>query len=118
MADNNLNQRVLEALDRLTKWRTVFAGWQLGTRTKDDPECRAVKDHREVTILLRAEVSALVGMLVKKGVMTTEEWQQAMIEEAELLNKDYEKRFPGMVATDIGIRYDKRAAETMKGWLP
>ena len=46
----NLAQRCYEACNRLTKWRSVFAGWQLGTRAKGDPECDAVRDHREVTI--------------------------------------------------------------------
>lgn len=55
-----LEERLLAALNKLAKWRSVFAGWQLGTRLKEDPECQAVKDHREVTILLRAEVSALL----------------------------------------------------------
>lgn len=114
----SLEERCYNALNRLTKWRSVFAGWQLGTRIDTDPECKAVKDHREVTILLRVEVTALIKILIDKGVMTLEDFQKAMIEEAELLNKDYERKFPGMTATDIGIRYDKRAAETIKDWRP
>ena len=113
-----LAQKVVDALNRLTKWRSVFAGWQLGTRTQDDPECKAVKDHREVTILLRAEVSAITKLMLDKGIFTESEFQLGMIEEAEMLNKDYENRFPGMTATDIGIRYDRRAMETMKHWRP
>jgi hypothetical protein len=114
----SLEQRCYNALNRLTKWRSVFAGWQLGTRTDTDPECKAVKDHREVTILLRVEVTSLAKILIDKGVMTQEDFQHEMIKEAELLSQDYERRFPGMKATDIGIRYDKRAAETMKNWKP
>jgi len=116
--NTNLSQKLDEALNRLTKWRSVFAGWQLGTRPKGDPECDAVRDHREVTILLRAEVTTIIGLCVKKGLFTTEEFQQALMEEAEQLSKDYESRFPGMKATDIGIQYDMRAAETMRGWKP
>lgn len=115
---DDLAQRCHAALNKVTKWRTVFAGWQLGTRSDSDPECKAVKDHREVTILLRVENTALLKLLVDKGVFTTEEFQQAVIDEAEQLNKDYQKRFPGMEATDIGIRYDRRAIETMKDWKP
>jgi len=117
MTIEELSQRYHSTLNRLTKWRSVFAGWQLGTRAKGDPECDAVRDHREVTIILRTEVTALSGLLIKKGLITQEEYLQAIIEEADLLSNDYEKRFPGMAATDIGIRYDKRAAETMKDWL-
>lgn len=115
---SNLEQRFYGALNKITKWRSVFAGWQLGTRSKDDPECRAVKDHREVTILLRVEVTALTKLLLDKGICTLEELQQAVIEEAGLLEKDYEKRFPGIKATDIGVSFDHRAIETMRNWKP
>lgn len=114
----NIEQKMANALNKLTKWRSAFAGWQLGTRPKGDPECDAVRDHREVTILLRAEVSSIIGILVKKGICSTEEIQQALIDEAELLSGDYERRFPGIRATDIGIEYDLRAIETMRHWKP
>ena len=107
------------ALNRVTKWRTIFAGWQLGTRPKGDPECDAVRDHREVTILLRVEMTALTKVLLDKGLLTLEDWQQAVIDEAELLSKDYEAKFPGCKATDDGIQMDvKQAYETMKHWRP
>jgi hypothetical protein len=35
----------VKALQKLAKWRLIFAGWQLGTRLKGDPECDAVRDH-------------------------------------------------------------------------
>lgn len=117
----SLQQRADRALNTLTKWRAVFAGWQLGTRADNDPECRAVRDHREVTILLRAEVTALTGLLIKKGVFTAEEFTEQMIEEAEYLSASYAKRFPGMTATEHGISYDlEKLSEhgTMEGWLP
>ena len=108
-----------EALNRLCKWRSVFAGWQLGTRTDTDPEARAVRDHREVTILLRAEVSALVALLIEKGVFTVEEFNQQCIVEAEHLERAYEKKFPGFKATDSGMLGDVATLrETMKGWYP
>ncbi len=108
----------LKSIQRLCKWRSVFAGWQLGTRASSDPECQAVRDHREVTILLRAELTALTGLLIKKGVFTAEEFTVALGDEADCLDADYERRFPGIASTDDGIVYDQRAAETMKGWLP
>jgi hypothetical protein len=109
----------VSALNRLAKWRSVFAGWQLGTRADTDPECQAVRDHREVTILLRAEVSALTCLLAEKGILTGEEWDAALEREADQLSADYANRFPGMEATDHGIAYDlARARETMKGWKP
>ena len=108
------------ALNRLAKWRVVFTGWQLGTRLKGDAEGDAVRDHREVTILLRAEVSALVGLLAAKGVFTLDEWTSALGTEAELLALDYARRFPGLCAVDDGIEiYDvDKARQTTKGWRP
>ena len=65
-----LAQACSRAMNRLAKWRSVFAGWQLGTRQIGDPESDAVRDHREVTLLLRAEQSALVLLLIEKGIFT------------------------------------------------
>ena len=106
------------ALNKLGKWRTVFAGWQLGTRKNEDPECQAVKDHREVTMLLRAEVSALVMLLVEKGAFTKDEYLQSLETEAGLLDKDYEAKFPGITTSQEGTHYTAEVAETMKGWRP
>lgn len=66
MASSDLIQRYFDALNKLTKWRMVFAGWQLGTRPKGDPECDAVRDHREATMIQRVEISALSRLLIKK----------------------------------------------------
>lgn len=107
------------ALNRLAKWRTVFAGWQLGTRSKEDAESQAVRDHREVTMLMRAEINAQTQLLVKKGIFTQEEFLTQLTEEAEVLSKVYESKFPGFSATDIGMKMDvAKAAETTKNWRP
>jgi hypothetical protein len=109
------------SLEKLTKWRTFFASWQLGTRTKGDPELQAVKDHREVTILLRAEVTTLVGLLIEKGVFTQEEFTAALAREAEQLSADYSRRWRGVEATPDGLAYDLaviREHGTMEGWKP
>lgn len=111
-------QRMMDALNVLAKWRVLFTGWQLGTRPKGDPEGDAVRDHREVTILLRAEMSALTGLLIDKGVITLDEWQAALEREAKALNADYERKFPGVTATLDGLTIDKRTLPWMKGWRP
>lgn len=115
---NNLDKRVHRSMNRLAKWRSVFAGWQLGTRPLGDPECDAVRDHREATLILRAEVTALTKLLIDAQVFTEGEHAKALADEAELLSKDMERKFPGMRATDEGIQYDKRAVQTMKNWKP
>jgi len=114
----NQRERTMKALNILAKWRTLFTGWQLGTRPKGDPEGDAVRDHREATIVLRAEVSAFTGLLREKGVFTDDEWLAALEREAKELNADYERRFPGVTASETGLTIDKRALPWMKGWKP
>ena len=107
------------ALDKLAKWRSVFAGWQLGTRSDTDPECQAVRDHRELSMLMRAELTALFGVLIHKGIVTIEELQLEVADEAAALDKAYEKKFPGFKSTPDGMSVDVEVArETMKGWRP
>jgi hypothetical protein len=108
----------IEALNRVTKWRGMFAGWQLGTRPKGDPEGDAVRDHREITILLRVESSALIGVLIRKGLLDLAEWE-ALEDEANQLSADYSQKFPGVTATDHGLVVDVfKAAGWMKNWKP
>lgn len=114
-----MRERVWKVLNRLCKWRIVFAGWQLGTRHETDAECRAVKEHREATMLMRVELSAVMTILKRKGILQDGELDAALIDEAERLDKQYEKLFPGFTATDSGISMDpKIVPQTMKGWRP
>jgi hypothetical protein len=110
---------VNRVLQKLCKWRGVFAGWQLGTRPNSDPECQAVRDHREVTMLLRVEVTALTSLLIEKGVFTEGEFSQQVGVEAQHLDKAYEEKFPGVSTSDVGVELKMpEAFETMKGWRP
>lgn len=102
-------------LNKLAKWRNVFASWQLGSRSNNDGECRAVKDHRELSIFLRAEMSALTGLLIKKGVITGPQFEAALMSEAGLLDHNYEDKFPGFSTNQDGVHMDlPQAAETMR----
>lgn len=114
-------QEIDQALQTLTKWRSFFAAWQLGTRREDDAELKAVKDQRELLILLRAEVTALTGLMIEKGVFRNDEFMEALGKEAKLLAGDYARRFPGVKATPAGLEYDLEEAKkhgTMDGWKP
>lgn len=113
-------QRALSAsMNRLTKWRIVLASWQLGTRSDTDAECKAVKEHREATILLRAELNAIAFLLLEKKVFTEEEFDAARLGAADRLNADYQAFFPGFKATDTGIDINTAIArDTMQGWRP
>lgn len=112
-------ERAMAAMNRLCKWRSILAGWQLGTRVSSDPEAQAVRDHREQSMLLRVEVSALVALLISNGAFNADEWAEQLREEADQLSAACARKFPGMTATDVGIdMVFPEAAETMKGWRP
>lgn len=97
------------ALERLTKWRRVLAAWQFGADylMVDKEHCpapvAAVRDHRELSLLMRAELSALVILLVEKGVFTVDEWEAQLEHEAMHLDVINEQKFPGFVAGDDGM---------------
>lgn len=111
------------AVNRLAKWRTVFAGRWLGTRSKADPEAQAVRDIIEKYLMLRVEVNALTALLVtppgRPGVFTADEFRAQIVCECAHLNAALERQFPGFTTTDVGVEIDTRlAAETTKGWRP
>lgn len=109
--------RTRRALNILAKWRKLLAGWQLGTRPDTDPVAAAVRDHREATLLLRADVNALTHLLIRKGVIAEGEWLAALETEALQLSEDFARRFPGITAHEHGLQMKfPEAAETMKGW--
>ena len=102
-------------LEKLCKWRKFFASWQLGTRPADDGEYKAVAHHRELSILLRAEQSALTGLLIRKGIFTQEDFQEALLREAKQLDHDYEESFPGFRTVSDGLHMKMpEALETMR----
>jgi hypothetical protein len=106
---------VTDALNKLAKWRKFFASWQVGTLPAGDGRYRAVADHREMSILMRAELSAMAGLLIRKGVFTQEEFRDALEAEAKLLDHDYEERFPGWRSLPAGLHMKMpEAAETMR----
>jgi hypothetical protein len=65
-------------------------------------------------MLMRVELNALLKLLLDKKVFTLEEFQNQIIEEADHLSVEYEKKFPGLRATEHGISYDiPQASETI-----
>lgn len=106
-------------MQKLARWRTVFASWQLGTRSDTDAECKAIKHHREATIMLRAEVNALTFLLIEKKVISDEEYDAALLGAVERLDADYAAFFPGFKSTDAGMTVTPHIAkDTMAGWPP
>lgn len=113
------HQRLETWIQMLGKWRMVFASWQLGSRSIDDPECRAVRDHHDRTMMLRAECSAFTRILLAKGVITQDEWEGTLAEECEELCKLFEGKFPGFKATNDGMKMTMpEAAVTMSKFPP
>lgn len=109
------DQSLRGTLEKLAKWRKFFASWQLGTTSAGDGRYKAVAHHREMSIMLRAEQSALTGLLIRKGVFTQEEFQEALLCEATQLDHDYEESYPGWRSTAHGMSMKMpEAAETMR----
>jgi hypothetical protein len=110
-----LRDRVFDVMNRIVKWRSILAGWQLGTRPKTDGACRAVRDHRELSMLTRVDVNAITNLLLKKGLITEKELLEQTLVEAEAYEKGLQARFPGLKATDEGMSLQMPlAAETLK----
>lgn len=111
----NTSERAERALNRLSKWRLFYAGWQYGTQPKSHGLTCAVRDAAEARLIVRAEVSALTALLINKGVFTVEEMTEALAREADWLCEALEKRFPGVRTTEYGLEFDIiKAGETMK----
>ncbi len=111
MSDKSLRA----ALEKLAKWRKFFASWQLGTVPAGDGRYRAVADHREQSILMRAELSAVSGLLIRKGVFTQQEYAEALERSAKQLDHDYEESYPGWRSLPDGLHMKlPEAVETMK----
>src|SRR6266567_539308 len=109
------DESLMAVLEKLTKWRKFFASWQLGTRSDSDGESKAVRHHREATILLRAEVTALTGLLIRKGLITQTEFQDSLEKEAAQLDRDYAAAFPGWSSTPEGLSMKMpEALDTMR----
>ena len=107
-----------DALNKLCKWRMVLASWQLGTRPNTDPECQAVRDQRELLLLLRVEVNTLVNLLTANGVFTVEEFTEQCDVEAGFLDRAYEKQFPGATTALDGVHIDIAKASWMHDFPP
>jgi len=109
----------IDWLNRLGKWRSVFTGWQLGTRPIGDPESDCVRDLQEWRLLMRAEITALTSLCIRAGVFKIEDFQAQAHIEAEHLCTMLEAKFPGFKATDEGMTMDSKiASQTVKNWKP
>lgn len=108
------DKRLDKAMNTLAKWRSVYAGWRLGTTSKNDGQYQYTKDLHEQLLLLRAEVSACFFLFLECG-LTHEQVQERMIIEFEALSKAHEGKFPGYSADMDGIHMNVlEARDTMR----
>lgn len=115
---DDFREKAVRAMNRIAKWRAVFAGWQLGTRPRGDPESDAVRDLREAQILIRVEVNALIQLLVEKDVFSAEEWARQLEVECAHLETAFQRTFPGARATDVGMSFGPEAFHWMSRFPP
>ena len=103
------------ATQRLCKWRSVFAGWMLGTVADGTPGLKAHRDAIDARLMMRVELNALAALLTAKGAFTVEEFMAQIVTECDHNQRQLEAMFPGYKATDIGINIDiTKAIETNK----
>lgn len=65
--------RTIAEMNKVCKWRSILTGWQLGTRASDDPTSRAVRDHRDSTMMQRVDLDALMTLLADDEQVTEQE---------------------------------------------
>lgn len=105
----------MDALEKLGKWRRFFAGWQLGTTSEADGAFRAVSHHREATLITRVELSAVINILIAKGIITETAFEEALGEAAAELDASFERMYAGFSSSPDGMKMKfPEARVTMK----
>ena len=110
--------RLQRGFAKLGAWKSVLARWQLGP-SANEAALAALRDHREQSLILRAEMNALVQVLLARGVISSGEWTRSLDAALRALDARYEQRFPGLRTTDAGavVEADAEAVtRTMAGW--
>lgn len=106
------------AMNRLCRFKVVLARWQLGgggNLDASDPEFDAVCDQRALLLILRAEVNALLSLLVDTRIIKHADFDKALEASANRDNTNLSLRFPGYYGTDEGLAVDVQiAAATAK----
>ena len=115
---SDAQDRMMASLNRLCKWRSVLAGQHVGTKPAADPETKAFRDLYDKLLILRAENSALVSLLLSKGVVTMDELAAQTAIEADVLEQAYEEKFPGVRATSQGLVIDRSAEPWLRQFKP
>ena len=94
---------MIDALNKLCKWRTVLAGWHIGTKSMTEPGTKAMRDLMDKWLVLRSETTALITLLIEQKVISAEDFSNQVRIEAAFLDEAMEKMFPGFKSFDGGI---------------
>jgi hypothetical protein len=100
----------VDALNKLCKWRSVLTGWIMGTALKSEPGVQGIRDLMDARLIVRAEVSALLQLCMRKGLFTAQEWAEQLHDEAVALDQMYEKKFAGYRTELDGVHIDPAVA--------
>lgn len=113
-----MNPIVSAALNKLCKWRSIYTGRILGTRSMHDAQAKGVRDVFEKLLIQRVELSALTQLLIAKGAFTLAEFEDQLVIEARALDKAIEHTFPGFRTTETGVEIHAPvvAQDTTRGW--
>lgn len=94
--------RPVNWVNRIRHWRTHIAQLVVGP-AHGTPPFAALEHMAEQQLLQRIETNAIVGILLTAGIVTKEDAGAIMQLEAQKLEAQLERRFPGFRATDEGI---------------
>lgn len=108
---------------RLRQYARHAVGRVTGTVVSTAGRYKHAMDQEECRLFFRAEINALVGILVAKKIFTMEEWTKALCEEYEVSLKDNAEKWPEIKVADDGRSYvlnlegfKKRVND--EGWPP
>lgn len=111
---------MIDPMNKLCKWRTVLAGWHTGSKAllnpqgKPEPGVQAMRDLMDKWLIMRVDNSAMAAILIKKGIVTAEEFTAQVYAEAEHLDAALTTLFPGFRSTENGMSIDiEKALKTM-----
>lgn len=85
---------------RLRQYARHAVGRVTGTVLSTNARYKHAMDQEECRLFFRAEINALVGILVAKKIFTMEEWTKALCEEYEASLKDNAEKWPEIAVAD------------------
>lgn len=102
---------------RLQRWPVGVTGEFLGTVLETNPRAKAAKRWLRRLFMTQAEQLAIFTVLMGKGIITQDEYEQALQRAAHILCEELEAEFPGIVSRDDGVSIDiQKAYAYMKDW--